>query len=77
MTKSAAKTLLAALFAHGARDTGQMSIRGGRLPVVVFRIDLRRPRRLDQYKVRRRLRFELINLVIVVIKKPIAVSGPQ
>ena len=40
LTESAAKTLLAALLAHGAGDTGQMSIRRGRLPVVVVRIDL-------------------------------------
>ena len=77
LTKSAAKTLLAALLAHGARDTGQMSIRRGRLPVVVVRIDLRRPRRLNQYKVRRRLRFEFVILVIVVIKEPVGVSGPR
>jgi hypothetical protein len=77
LTESAAKTLLAALLANGAGDTGQMSIRRGRLPVVVVRIDFRRPRRLNQHKVRRRLRFEFVVLVILVIKQPVGVSCSQ
>jgi len=77
LTESAAKTLLAALLAHSPRDTGQMRVSRGRLPVVVVGIDLRRSRRRNQRKVSWRLRLEFVVLVVLVIKEPIGVIRPQ